>query len=318
MIRDLLAQQQRYLQSYFEAVDCSKIEEILELLFLCKGTLVLSGVGKSGHIAQKIAATFLSTGTKALFLDPTHAVHGDLGVLNQQDLFLAFSKSGESEELLELMPFVKRRGAKIIAIVSKEHSHLEKAADFVIYLPVVRELCPFDLAPTTSTTVQLLFGDCLATALMRRRNITLNEYALNHPGGLIGRRITLRVSDLMLRGEALPFGRPTDPLIKALPELSHKRSGCLLIVDDQMHLLGVFTDGDLRRSLEALGSKALEAPLQQLMTLNPRSIAGDSLAVEALRQMEADPARPIMVLPVLEEGRVVGLLRLHDILQSGL
>ena len=318
MIRELLDEQRKHLHSYFETIDALKIEQILGLLVDCKGTLVLSGVGKSGHIAQKIAATFLSTGTKALFLDPTHAVHGDLGVLNESDLFLAFSKSGESEELLELMPFVRKRGTQSIAIVSNPHSHLAKAADTFIHLPVIRELCPFDLAPTTSTTVQLLFGDCLAIALMRKRNITLTDFALNHPGGLIGRRISLKVADLMLKGSSLPLCNPTQRLIEALPELSLKRCGCLLIVDELMNLQGIFTDGDLRRCLEILGSRALDVTLKELMNPSPRAITSDKLAVEAMQRMEEDASRPIMVLPVIEQRRVVGLLRLHDILQSGL
>jgi arabinose-5-phosphate isomerase len=318
MIRELIDEQRRYLNSYFEQIDCAQAEAILRALQDCTGTVVLSGVGKSGHIAEKIAATFLSTGTKAFYLDPTHAIHGDLGYVAKEDVFLAFSKSGESQELVELVPFVRKRGAKSIAIVSNEHSRLAGACDLFMMLPVERELCPFDLAPTTSTAVQLLFGDCLAIALMRAKKITLNDFALNHPGGILGRRITLKVGDLMLKGNDLPLSRPTDHLIHVLPELSAKRCGCLLVVDATKDLKGIFTDGDLRRSLELMGSSALESTLAELMTPKPRTITPDHLAVDAMRQMEEDPRRLITVLPVLENGRVVGLLRMHDILQAGL
>jgi arabinose-5-phosphate isomerase len=318
MIRELLQEQQQYISTYFEKFDSQKAEAILQILLSCRGTIVLSGVGKSGHIAQKIAATFLSTGTKAFFLDPTHAIHGDLGFVAETDVFLAFSKSGESQELIELVPFVRKRKAISIAVVSSPHSRLAAACDDFIILPVERELCPFDLAPTTSTTVQLLFGDCLAIALMRQKKVTMNEFALNHPGGFIGRRISLRVSDLMLKGDSLPLCNPMDRLISVLPQLSAKRCGCLLVVDEAKSIRGIFTDGDLRRSLELMGSAALESTLGELMTPSPRSISSDHLAFEAMRQMEEDPRRLITVLPVLDNGRVVGLLRMHDILQAGL
>jgi arabinose-5-phosphate isomerase len=318
MIQELLLEQRRYLDAYFEKLDCQKAETILKTLLACQGTIVLSGVGKSGHIAQKMTATFLSTGTKAFFLDPTHAVHGDLGYVSQSDVFLALSKSGESQELLELVPFVRKRNATCIALVSKENSRLAQACDHFIILPVERELCPYDIAPTTSTAVQLLFGDCLAIALMKLRNLSLSDFALNHPGGFIGRRISLKVSDLMLPSDALPLCRPADRLIHVLPELSAKRCGCLLIVDETRQLMGIFTDGDLRRSLEQMGSSALESKLEELMTPNPRSISPEQLAWEAMRQMEKDSLHPITVLPVLDHRRIVGLLRMHDILQAGL
>ncbi len=318
MIRELIDEQRRYLNAYFEQLDCAKAAVILQALQDCRGTIVLSGVGKSGHIAEKIAATFLSTGTKAFFLDPTHAVHGDLGYVMEQDVFLALSKSGESQELLELVPFVRKRGAKSIAIVSNEQSRLARACDLFISLPVERELCPFDLAPTTSTAVQLLFGDCMAVALMRAKHVTLNDFALNHPGGFIGRRISLRVEDLMLKGDGMPLCRPTDHLIDILPELTLKRCGCLLVVDEMQELKGIFTDGDLRRSLEMMGSSALESMVAELMTPRPRCTSSTMLAWEAMRQMEEDPSRLITVLPVIDNGRVVGLLRMHDILQAGL
>ena len=317
MIHDLLVQQQNYLSTYFEKLDCLKVELILNKLQACKGTVIFSGVGKSGHIGQKIAATFLSTGTKAFFLDPMHAVHGDLGYVEENDLFLALSKSGESQELLELIPSIRRRGAFTIAVVSNEASRLVKICDQFVVLPVKRELCPFDLAPTTSTAVQLLFGDCLAIALMNAKKVSLGALALNHPGGFIGRRITLKVTDLMLQGEALPLCSPSDTLLSVLPELSSKRCGCLLVADEGKILRGIFTDGDLRRSLERFGSAALQASVGDLMTKAPRTTSADLLVWDALQQMEENSA--ITVLPVLEQGgRIAGLLRMHDVIQAGL
>jgi arabinose-5-phosphate isomerase len=317
MIHDLVSKQRLFLASYFEELDCSKAEEILKMLAACKGTVIFSGVGKSGHIAQKIAATFLSTGTKAFFLDPMHAVHGDLGYVAENDLFLAFSKSGESQELVELIPSISRRGALTIGIVSNGSSKLARICDRFIVLPVKQELCPFDLSPTTSTTVQLLFGDCLAIALMNTKKVSLSDLALNHPGGFIGRRITLKVADLMIKGDSLPLCDPSDSLLSVLPELSSKRCGCLLVVDRDRVMKGIFTDGDLRRSLERFGSDALQASIGDLMTKAPRATYSDQLAWEALQRMEENSA--ITVLPVLEgDGRVAGLLRMHDIIQAGL
>ncbi len=318
MIQELLDQQKRYLDFYYQNLCAKRTEQILQQVIDCKGAIVLSGVGKSGHVAQKITATLLSTSTRAFYLDPTHAIHGDLGFVGEQDLFLAFSKSGESDELLELLPFIRKRGSKSIAIVSNERSRLARRCDFSISLPVERELCPFDLAPTTSTAVQMLFGDLLAVALMRAKQIPIGVIARNHPGGLIGRRISLKVSDLMRKEGDIPLCSPQDRLIDVLHELSMKRCGCLLVVDEKKGLLGIFTDGDLRRSLETRGADSLESRVRDLMTPSPKSISTEMLALEAMRCMEEDPSRPVMVMPVLENSSVVGLLRMHDILQAGL
>ncbi len=318
MIQELLREQRLSLDPYFERLDCARADALLQLLISCKGTVVCSGVGKSGHIAQKIAATFLSTGTKAFFLDPMHAAHGDLGYVSETDVFLAFSKSGETDELLGLLPFIRKKKAKTVAIVSNPRSRLALQSDLAIELPFEKELCPFDLAPTTSTAVQLLFGDCLAIALMRSKQVSLGDYALNHPGGLIGRRIALKVFDLMLKNEQLPLCKPMQKLIEVLPELSAKRCGCLLVVDESHRLIGIFTDGDLRRALETRGSASLEASVQELMTASPRFISPGLSAWDAMRKMEENPSRLITVLPVVENRRVVGLLRMHDVLQAGL
>lgn len=318
MLRDLFADQRRYLDAFFDGIDLTRAEAILDRLLACKGVAVLTGVGKSGHIAEKIAATFVSTGTRASFLSTGHALHGDIGFLSDQDLLIAFSKSGESQELLDLLPYVQKKGAGTIAIVSQPNSRLAKACELSIVLPVERELCPFDLAPTTSTAVQLIFGDCLAVALMKAKQFSMESFALNHPAGFLGRKITLKVADLMLRGGDLPLCKPTDRLIDVLHELSVKRCGCLIAVNDEKELQGIFTDGDLRRSIQTKGPGALHEPISNLMTRSPKTIEPGALAWDAMKKMEEDSARLITVLPVVDKGRLVGLLRMHDILQSKL
>jgi arabinose-5-phosphate isomerase len=318
MLRKLLEKQKESLDYFFETIDVSEVENAFRLFSECKGTIVFSGVGKSGLVAQKIAATFVSTGTRALFLCPTNALHGDLGILSADDLFVALSKSGESQELLDLIPSVKKKGAKILSIVSKPGSNLETAANAAVHLPIDYELCPFDLAPTTSAAIQMMFGDLLAVALMQQKKFTIADFADNHPAGLLGRKVNLRVSDLMFKGSAVPVCRPADKLIDQLHEFSVKRCGCLIVTDENEQLQGIFTDGDLRRSIQTKGPKALESTLAELMTFSPKSISLEKLAVDAVRVMEENPERLITVLPVLEGLKVVGLIRMHDIIQAGL
>ncbi|MBS0626572.1 MAG: KpsF/GutQ family sugar-phosphate isomerase [Verrucomicrobia bacterium] len=318
MLQELFTDQRRYLDAFFDGIDLPRAEAILNRLLACKGVAVFTGVGKSGHIAEKIAATFVSTGTRASFLSPGHALHGDIGFLSDQDLLIVFSKSGESQELLDLLPYVQKKGAGTIAIVSQQNSRLAKASELSIVLPVERELCPFDLAPTTSTAVQLIFGDCLAVALMKAKQFSMESFALNHPAGFLGRKITLKVADLMLKGADIPLCKPTDRLIDVLHELSVKRCGCLIAVNGERELQGIFTDGDLRRSIQAKGPGALHESIAKLMTGLPKTIESGALAWEAMKKMEEDPTRLITVLPVVDQGRLVGLLRMHDILQAKL
>lgn len=281
--------------------------------------MVFTGVGKSGLVAEKIALTMTSTGSRALYLSPINALHGDIGIVSSQDIFIMISKSGESEELFNIIPSLRNKKVKLVGIVSNMNSRLAKACDFVIYLPVEKELCPFDLVPTTSTVVQMIYGDLLAVALMRMKNFSLDQYALNHPAGRIGKRISLKVSDLMIQGENIPLCAPQDLLMEILVELSHKRCGCILVVDEQKHLLGIFTDGDLRRSLQKFEARALQMPIRELMSKSPRWIAPERLAWESMQLMEIDQKNAITVLPVLDADQVVvGLIKLHDIVQSGL
>ncbi len=318
MLNKLFRDQRKYLDYFFDSVDLAQGQKILEKLLACQGIVILSGVGKSGHIAEKIATTFLSTGTRSFFLSPVNALHGDIGFVSPQDVFICFSKSGASQELVELVPHIRKRGAFTIAAVSATQSKLAALCDLTILLPIQREICPYDLAPTTSTAAQLIFGDCLAVALMQSKNFSLAHFAANHPGGLLGRKITLKVADLMLKEQALPLCRPTDRLMDVLHELSIKRCGCLLVTDEKQMLQGIFTDGDLRRAIQTKGPDALRMTLSALMTASPKSISPDQLAIEAMQRMEETPTRPVTVLPVLEGGRVIGLLRMHDILQKEL
>lgn len=318
MVANLFKTQKSYLDYFYEKIDIAKTEEIIDTLFHCLGTIIFTGVGKSGIIANKLAMTMLSTGTKALFISPIDALHGDLGIVSKDDIIICLSNSGETKELISLVPFIKKKGAKLISIVSKPDSTLAKVGDIYIDLPVKKEICPFNLAPTTSTAVQLIFGDVLAVELMRRKNFSIDEFAANHPGGSIGKLITLKVKDLMLKGADVPFCKKEDLLIDVLSVLSEKRCGCLIIVDENSHLLGVFTDGDLRRAIESDKENFLYRKMETFMSKTPKWIFEDALAAKAMEEMETDK-KLVTILPVLGKNKkVVGIIRMHDIVQEGL
>jgi len=318
MLNELFREYQINLNHFFDQIDQKKTEEIFDYFLKCTGMLIFTGVGKSGIIAEKLATTMISTGTKALYLPPMNALHGDIAIVGKEDLVICISKSGESEELLSLVPFVQKREAKTLAWVSNRSCRLLKACDAGIYLPIGKELCPFDLAPTTSTAVQLIFGDVLAVGLMKAKQFSLDEYAHNHPGGSIGKKATLRVHDLMLRADLLPLCYQEEPLREALFKLSEKRCGCVLIVDDKKRLKGIFTDGDLRRLFQTNQSPPLENPISSVMTTDFFSIKENLLAREALRIMQQNPTRRVMMLPVLDQEKLVGLLHMHDVVQAGI
>lgn len=318
MFKELFQEQQRTIDAFFEQVDLGQAEAFLQACLHCKGFIALTGVGKSGVIAEKIATTLVSTGTKALYFPPTNFLHGDLGVIGSHDLLVLISKSGQTEELLSLLPFARQRKTKTLALISNPQSRLAKECDLSMHLPVEKELCPFDLAPTTSTEIQLIFGDALAVALMKAKGFSLNEYALNHPAGSIGKKMTLSVTEVMKQGESLPLCTPSDRLGDVLTELTGKQCGCLLVVDQEKRLKGIFTDGDLRRALQNQGSLVLEKKMEGLMTPSAIWVSPNILAWEAVKIMQKDPKRWIMVVPVLEEGKVVGVVRMHDIIQAGL
>jgi len=314
MLGEIFTSQRQFLNHFFDHVDVKQAEVVLREFLKCEGMIVFTGVGKSGIIADKLSKTMISTGTRAVYLPPTAAVHGDIGLLTEKDLVCMLSKSGKSQELLNLAKYVRKKNVPSMAWVSALNTPLAKMVDFSILLPFQREICPFDLAPTTSTAIQLIFGDVMAVALMKAKKFSLDQYALNHPGGTIGKLITQRVEDVMVKDEELPICSLTDSLKEVLVLLSKKRLGCVLIVDETKKLLGIFTDGDLRRALQEKGEFILSTPMETMMTRAPITIEPTLLTSTALDLMEGE--KKIMMLPVLEEERVVGLLHLHHILDT--
>jgi arabinose-5-phosphate isomerase len=296
-----------------------EVERAVGLLASCRGKVVAVGVGKSGHIAQKVAATLTSTSTPAVFLHPSDALHGGIGLVNGDDIVLVFSNSGETAEVLELLPYLQHRRAPVIAVVGNLSSSLARRADVVLDASVEQEACPLNLAPTTSTTVALAIGDALAMTLMGVKGLTPEDFALNHPGGRIGKRLTLKVSDLMHGGDENPTVRASATLIEAVRAISRGGLGAVNVVDASGRLEGVITDGDVRRALQRVELEDLAAlTCEGLMTRRPVVAAPDMLAHAALQLMENRPSQ-IAVLPIVEpDGRCVGLLRLHDIVRSGL
>lgn len=318
MLKKLFSEQKQSLDVFFNTVSIEQGERILECFLACKGSVIFSGVGKSGIIAEKLAMTMISTGTKAFYLPPINALHGDIGAVSEQDVFVFISKGGETTELLNLLYYVKQRKAKTMAWVSSKESSLEKGCEISMYLPVERELCPFDLAPTTSTAIQLIFGDILAVALMNYKSFTIQDYAKNHPAGSIGKKITNTVEDIMIKGGQLPICHINDKLKDVLIEFSDKRCGCLVIVDDEQKVQGIFTDGDLRRALQKKPAVILEEMMKNLMTKKFLSIEKEHLIYEAAKIMQKDSNKRVLVLPVIQEQRLVGLLHMHDVVQASL
>ena len=319
MLKQYCNTQLQLLTHFFDKVDIDQLETMIEQLLACKGVIFFSGVGKSGFVAQKIAATLASTATKALYLSPMDALHGDIGIVDSNDIFVLISKSGDSEELIQLIPTLRNRGVTVIALVCKENCKLAKLSTLSIYLPLEKELCPFDLIPTTSTIIQMVVGDLIVCELMTRKNYSLDQYALNHPAGNIGKKTNLKVSDLMIVEPYLPLCIKENKIVDVLVELSNKKCGCILVVDDEMLLEGIFTDGDLRRLLQSHGSDVLDLSIQEVMTKEPRFIAENVSAFHAMKEMEQDQLKPVTVLPVLDINRkLLGLIKMHDILQSGI
>ncbi|NGX58816.1 MAG: Arabinose 5-phosphate isomerase KdsD [Chlamydiae bacterium] len=317
MLKKLFDTQQEEINYFFNHVDVETAEKLLRMLYECPGMIVFTGIGKSSFVAQKIATTMASVSIKSLFLSSVDALHGDIGILSQNDIFVFISRSGETEELLQLIPFLRNKGVKLVALVCEKDSSLGKACDFEMILPIQKELCPFGLMPTTSAAVQMMFGDILATELMIMNELKIEDYRMNHPAGRIGKRMTLQVKDLMLRGDRAPICRPQDNVMDILVELSNKQCGCMLIVDESKELKGIFTDGDLRRLLQSHGSNALSQSIEEGMTASPKWTTGEHLAFDAMKAMESDQKHPVTVLPVLEGKKVVGIIRMHDIIQSG-
>ncbi len=285
------------------------VKKCLEILH-DGGKLVLCGVGKSGHISKKLAATLASTGARAVFMHPVEAMHGDLGVVSPQDLLLAVSYSGETDELLRVLPAVKRMGVPIVGITGKAESRLGTFSDMVVPMPVEREACPFNLAPTTTTTALLALGDALAMVLLDCQNFQLSDYAKNHPAGAIGRTITLTVKDCMRTGERCAVVTPQATVREALLAMTKARDGAVAIVDAQNRLLGIFTDGDFRRAMTA-NDQVLQAPIESVMTKSPVAINQRQMAVEILKLIEHRKIDDVVAVD--DEGRFVGMVDIQDL-----
>jgi arabinose-5-phosphate isomerase len=297
----------------------NEIERVVQLLAGCKGKIVILGIGKSGIIAQKIAATMTSTGTGAIHLHPSDALHGGIGIINADDVVMILSNSGETDEIIEMLPYLKRRQVPIIALVGNLNSTLARRADAVIDGSVDQEACPLNLAPTTSTTVALALGDALALTLMQVKGLTPDDFAVNHPAGQLGKRLTLTVADLMHSGPENPTIGLSAMWVEVVQGISAGGLGAINVVDDAGRLAGIITDGDLRRAIQRLDHGALaNLKCDEIMTRNPTVANPELLAYDALQLMEDRPSQ-ISVLPVVDGGRVcVGLIRLHDIVRSGL
>jgi len=282
----------------------------VDFLLSCRGRVVVSGIGKSGHIARKLAATLASTGTPAFFVHPAEASHGDLGMVTADDVFIAMSNSGESDELISILPLLKRLGSKLIAITGRPESSLAKLADVHLNAGVSKEACPLNLAPTASTTAALALGDALAVAVLDARGFGADDFARSHPGGALGRRLLTYVRDVMRTGDQVPKVLDHASVRDALFQLTAKRMGMTAIVDEHERVEGIFTDGDLRRVLERTGDFR-DLPIAEVMTRAPRTIGADHLAVEAVELMERHRINQMLVVD--EAGKLIGALNMHDL-----
>lgn len=316
---DAIARGRRVLEIEAQAVSAlaarldSAFAEAVDLILHCSGRVVVSGIGKSGHIACKIASTFASTGTPAFFVHPAEASHGDLGMISAQDVVIALSNSGESEELLAVVPLIKRKGTQLIAMTGNTKSTLARQADLHLDAAVAEEACPLGLAPTASTTAALALGDALAVALLEARGFSAEDFARSHPGGRLGRRLLTHVSDVMRTGDAVPVVAPHTPFAQVIVEISKKGMGMVAVVDDGNHVLGIFTDGDLRRVLPR-GLDLMATAIRDLMTARPRTIRPRQLAVDAVKLMEDHKISQLLVVD--ETNVLAGAVNMHDLLQA--
>lgn len=281
----------------------------------CAGRIAVMGVGKSGHIGKKIAATFASTGSPAFFIHPGEAKHGDIGMLTKQDVLLALSNSGESEEIIAILPVIKQLNIPLIALTGKKHSSLAKAATIHLDVSVDKEACPLGLAPTSSTTAALVMGDALAMALLEQRGFTEEDFARSHPGGTLGRRLLLRVEELMHKNDDVPIISGQSNLKDALVEMTRKKLGMTTVVDDAGKLMGIFTDGDVRRAFDK-NADIHQTIIANVMSKNPKTISRDLLAIDALQMMEAHKITALVV--VNTEQQPIGIVHIHELLRAGL
>lgn len=293
-------------------------EDFVSACRLCldtPGRIVVTGMGKSGHISNKIAATLASTGTPAFFVHPAEASHGDLGMITGQDVLLAVSYSGETDEIVTILPLIKRMGAKLLSITGKPNSTLARAADVHLDVSVAEEACPLKLAPTASTTATLAMGDALAVALLKIRGFTAEDFAMSHPSGSLGKRLLLRVADVMRTGDAIPRVDPDVRLRDGLMEMTEKGLGMTAIVDKRNKILGIFTDGDLRRALDA-GVSLHDTAMREIMHTKCKTTDSDTLAAEAVHLMEENKITSLLVAD--ENRRLIGALNIHDLFRAGI
>ncbi len=301
--------------SALEAKIGDAFAKAVELLYECRGRVIITGMGKSGLVARKIVATMNSTGTAAIFLHPSDAVHGDLGMVRKEDVVICISKSGDTEEIRDILPLLRRIGVKIISLVGSLDSHLGKQSDLALDIGVKEEACPHDLAPTASTTATLVMGDALAIALLEKRNFTKEDFAMFHPGGNLGKQLLLRIEEIMVSGTAVPVIHEDVSLSDAIYEMTSKRLGATCVVDERGVLTGVVTDGDLRRLLGRM-SNVSDVKARDVMTRNPKTIRNNVLAVVALEVMEQYSITQLII--VNEQHRPVGMVHLHDLVKTGL
>jgi arabinose-5-phosphate isomerase len=294
----------------------SNFEKAVEIVYKSKGRVVVTGMGKSGLVAKKIAATLSSTGTPAFFLHPAEASHGDLGMVTADDIIIAISNSGETEEILGLIPFLKRFNIRIISIAGNPDSTLSKTADVTLDVSVKEEACPIGIVPTASTTAAMAMGDALAIALLLKRGFKEEEFAFLHPRGSIGKKLFIKVKDLMHIGDSLPAVPLDTPVSKALIEMSSKRLGLTVVLDNKGRIAGIVTDGDVRRGLEKWGGRLFKLTAVEVMTKNPTTISEKELAAKALSIMQSHSITALVVPD--NEGRPIGIIHLHDILRQGI
>jgi arabinose-5-phosphate isomerase len=312
MAREVLEIEAKAVSDLIGSLD-QRFVQAVETILNCRGRVVVSGIGKSGHIARKIASTLASTGTPAFFVHPAEASHGDLGMVARDDVFIALSNSGESEELLAIIPLLKRQGAKLVAMTGKPQSTLAREADVHLYAGAEKEACPLNLAPTASTTAALALGDALAVALMQAKGFTRDEFAASHPGGTLGRKLLTHVRDVMRTGEDAPRVAHTATAMDGMLEVSRGRMGMTTVLDGHGRVIGIFTDGDLRRSLQK-GVDLRSAPITDIMTRGPRTIGPDKLAAEAVEIMERHKVNQLVVVD--DDQKLLGALNMHDLFRA--
>lgn len=313
LARDVLAIESAAVQALIARVD-ENFRAALLLMHDCRGRVVVMGMGKSGHVARKIASTLASTGTPAFFVHPAEASHGDLGMITRDDAVIALSNSGESAEILTIVPILKRTGAKLITMTGNLNSTLAREADVHLDTSVEREACPLNLAPTASTTAALALGDALAVALLDMRGFGADDFARSHPGGALGKRLLVHVSDVMRVGEAVPQVDETAQVQAAMLEMTRKGMGMTAVLDSHGQVAGVYTDGDLRRSLDQ-GIDIRSTPVRQVMTRAPRTIAPTKLAAEAVKIMQENKVYALLVVD--PDSRLVGAVNMHDLMNAG-